>query len=120
MSAKDVTSAGMTLLIDQKGGNATGELTYGEPYSIECKNGDKWEPVKYLNNEVAWMDIGYTLELGAHNEEQINWTGLYGYLSAGHYRLGKKFSAVIDGKTKEIIICCEFDITADTPEKIAE
>ena len=91
MSAKDVTSAGMTLLIDQKGGNSTGELTYGEPYSIECKNGDKWEPVKYLNDEVAWVDIGYILEPGAHNEEQINWTGLYGYLTAGHYRFVKEF-----------------------------
>ncbi|MBO6231098.1 MAG: hypothetical protein J6O50_11095 [Ruminiclostridium sp.] len=91
ISAKDVTPAGMTLLIDQKGGNATGELTYGEPYSIECKNGDKWEPVKYLNNEVAWTDIGYILEPGAHNENQINWTYIYGYLPAGHYRLVKEF-----------------------------
>ncbi|MBO6301678.1 MAG: hypothetical protein J6N15_04520, partial [Ruminiclostridium sp.] len=122
MSAKDVTPAGMTLVIDQKGGNVTGELEYGSKYHIEIQSDENgmWERLPYVTDEVTWTLDASIVDLGAHIEEQINWTGLYGYLSAGHYRLGKKFSAVIDGKTKEIIICCEFDITADTPEKIAE
>ena len=113
LSAKDVTSAGMTLVIDQKDGNSTGELTYGEPYSIECKNGDKWEPVKYLNDEVVWVDIGYTLELGAHNEEQINWTYIYGYLPAGHYRLVKEF---MDFRKTGDYDQCDFYMEFDVPE----
>ena len=86
MSAKDVTPAGMTLLIDQKGGNATGEVTYGEQYRLEIKSDEfgTWEKLGYITDEINWTDIGYILEPGAHNENQINWTYIYGYLPAGH------------------------------------
>ena len=37
----DVTAEGLTLVISQRGGSLTGELEYGEPYSIERKNGER-------------------------------------------------------------------------------
>lgn len=115
MSAKDVTSAGMTLLIDQKGGNSTGELTYGEDFSIEVKSDEfgTWEKLGYITDEINWTDIGYILEPGAHNEEQKNWTYIYGYLPAGHYRLVKEF---MDFRKTGDYDQCDFYMEFDVPE----
>ena len=115
MSAKDVTSAGMTLLIDQKGGNSTGELTYGEDFSIEIKSDEfgTWEKLGYITDEINWTDIGYILEPGAHNENQINWTYIYGYLPAGHYRLVKEF---MDFRKTGDYDQCDFYMEFDVPE----
>ena len=115
MSAKDVTPAGMTLLIDQKGGNSTGELTYGEDFSIEIKSDEfgTWEKLGYITDEINWTDIGYILEPGAHNENQINWTYIYGYLPAGHYRLVKEF---MDFRKTGDYDQCDFYMEFDVPE----
>ena len=119
MSAKDVTPAGMTLLIDQKGGNSTGELTYGEDFSIEVKSDEfgTWEKLGYITDEINWTDIGYILEPGAHNEEQINWTYIYGYLPAGHYRLVKEF---MDFRKTGDYDQCDFYMEFDVPETGSE
>ena len=119
MSAKDVTPAGMTLLIDQKGGNATGELTYGEDFSIEVKSDEfgTWEKLGYITDEINWTDIGYILEPGAHNENQINWTYIYGYLPAGHYRLVKEF---MDFRKTGDYDQCDFYMEFDVPETGSE
>ena len=119
MSAKEVTSAGMTLLIDQKGGNSTGELTYGEDFSIEVKSDEfgTWEKLGYITDEINWTDIGYILEPGAHNENQINWTYIYGYLPAGHYRLVKEF---MDFRKTGDYDQCDFYMEFDVPETGSE
>ncbi|MBP3854185.1 MAG: hypothetical protein IK990_01050, partial [Ruminiclostridium sp.] len=115
MSAKDVSPAGMTLLLDQKGGNPTGELTYGEDFSIEIKSDEfgTWEKLGYITDEINWTDIGYILEPGAHNENQINWTYIYGYLPAGHYRLVKEF---MDFRKTGDYDQCDFYMEFDVPE----
>ena len=87
-----VTAEGLTLVISQRGGSYTGELEYGEPYSIERKNGDKWEPVKFLNDEVAWIDLAYDVESNSDKEEKLDWRWLYGTLPAGTYRIAKEFT----------------------------
>ncbi len=115
MSAKDVTSAGMTLLIDQKGGNVTGELEYGSEYHIEIQSDENgmWERLPYVTDEVAWTLDASIVDLGAHIEEQINWSYLYGYLPAGHYRLVKEF---MDFRKTGDYDQCDFYMEFDVPE----
>ena len=115
MSAKDVTSAGMTLVIDQKGGNVTGELEYGSEYHIEIQSDENgmWERLPYVTDEVAWTLDASIVDLGAHIEEQINWTYIYGYLPAGHYRLVKEF---MDFRKTGDYDQCDFYMEFDVPE----
>ena len=86
----DVTAEGLTLVISQRGGTYTGELEYGEPYSIERKNGDKWEPLEYFDGAV-WHDLAYFVEPNTDKEEKLDWRWLYGTLPAGTYRIAKEF-----------------------------
>ncbi len=92
LEVKDVTASGLTLVISQSGGSYTGELEYSGEYSIECKNGDNWEPVKYLNDEVAWNLVAYIVEPNTDKEIKLDWERLYGLLGSGEYRLMKEFS----------------------------
>ena len=119
MSAKDVTAEGLTLVISQRGGSYTGELEYGEPYSIERKNGDKWEPVKFLNDEVAWIDLAYDVESNSDKEEKLDWKWLYGTLPAGTYRIAKEFTDYrAPGDSDTQMYYAAFRITDDMASKL--
>ncbi len=85
-----VTAEGLTLVISQRGGSYTGELEYGEPYSIERKNGEKWEPLEYFDGAV-WHDLAYFVEPNTDKEIKLDWKWLYGTLPAGTYRIAKEF-----------------------------
>ena len=93
LSAADVSPTGLTLVITQSGGEPTGSLEYGSPYSLEVLSDGEWEAVPYITGDgVAWTAIGYAVEMGDSTEIETNWETLYGSLAAGMYRLCKEFS----------------------------
>lgn len=116
MSAKDVTSAGMTLVIDRKGGDAAGKIDFGEEYHLEIKNDENgmWERLRYVGNDVCFVDIATMLDPGAHIETKIDWTYLYSYLPAGHYRFVKQFTEL--GSQED----CDFYLEFDVPETVSK
>ncbi len=114
----DITAEGLTLVISQHGGSYTGELEYGEPYSIERMNGNKWEPLDYLDG-AAWNDLAYYVEPDTDTEIKLDWKWLYGTLPAGKYRIAKEFmdfrgSGDFDNET----FYAEFEITGDIESKL--
>lgn len=97
LSAKDVTPTGLTLVITQSGGEPTGELQYGTPYSIDVLKDGAWEKAPYAVDEetegmIGWTMEAYLLPMGTSVEENINWEFLYGSLPAGTYRISKSFT----------------------------
>lgn len=94
LSAKDVTPAGMTLVISQSGGEISGQLEYGEAFALETLTDGAWEAVPYAvpGDSVAWQAIAYLLPPDKESEIEISWEYLYGSLTAGNYRLSKEFT----------------------------
>lgn len=94
LSAKDVTPAGMTLVISQSGGEVSGQLEYGEAFALETLADGAWEAVPYAvpGDSVAWQAIAYLLPPDKESEMEISWEYLYGSLPAGNYRLSKEFT----------------------------
>ncbi len=92
MSAKDVTTTGMTLVIKQSAGNLVGELETGSAYALQKWNGKFWEHVSYASEgAVAWDDVAYIIPKDGEREFPIKWKWLYGELPSGRYMISKSF-----------------------------
>lgn len=112
LSAKDVTPTGLTLVIKQQGGSPTGQLQYGSGYTLEVRTGDTWQEVPdTVDGNFAWDDLAYPVTMDGQTEETIDWDWLFGSLSAGHYRLSKRFMDFRDtGDYDTQLYQVEFDV----------
>ncbi|MBR5236424.1 MAG: hypothetical protein IKW06_03535 [Clostridia bacterium] len=90
--ADNVTARGLTLKIEQFGGNATGELHTGAAYKIEKMVDDGWQDAERKIDNPTWNDIAYIIQKNEITEMQVNWEFLYGVLSPGYYRISKKIT----------------------------
>jgi hypothetical protein len=87
-----VSDKGLTLIIK----NATPiEYTYSEVYCVEEKTDGGWRRLITRDivdkNEQCWKTGGYTLGENNTQEQEIDWTWLYGKLNSGTYRIIKDF-----------------------------
>lgn len=89
LTAEDVTPGGATLVCTQSGGEGVAELMTGQPYVLEVRNGEAWEPYPARLEEVVWTMEGWIIPMGGQVEWATDWTWLYGQLPAGTYRIGK-------------------------------
>ena len=91
LCAENVTKTGMTLKIEQFGGNPDGELETGEWFKLEKTVDDKWTPVE-TNPLIyyVWNDIAYEIKRNDITELPFEWKWLYGELESGFYRLTKE------------------------------
>ncbi len=111
--ADDVTSTGLTLKIEQFGGNPSGSLEYGAAYTLETTVNDEWQPVETKTGEpLVWNMLGYSIKMNDITEMKINWEYGYGELKPGYYRLSKEimdFRAAgdYDEKTYEVYFTIE-------------
>lgn len=89
LTAKDVTSKGMTIECVQYGGSPDA-LRTTDWFSIEEEKGGEWLPVekKLEDTSVSWNSISYTIS--QDKEWTVDWEWLYGELPAGSYRLVKE------------------------------
>ncbi len=92
MWAEDVTATGLTLICEQFGGNADGQLQTGEWYTLEAMNEEN-EWVDVPTNpliDYAWNSVAYNIKANEQSAFEIDWQWLYGKLPAGQYRIGKE------------------------------
>ncbi len=96
LSAKNITSTGLTLVVSQSGGQATGHLITGTPYRLVTLVGETWEPVEELPlpegvDGRAWDSLAYNIMPESSTELKVDWNWIYGELPSGTYRLEKCF-----------------------------
>ena len=85
------TSTGLTLIIE----NLTDfEVSYGEAFYIEQYNykNNQWEKLKIINDNAAFIAIGYNVTKDNPRELKQTWDYMYGKLGKGTYRIVKDFS----------------------------
>lgn len=90
--ADDVTPKGITVKIEQFGGNPSGTLEYGADYVLETTVDDEWQPVETITGEpLVWNALAYGVKMNDISEININFEYGYGELKPGYYRLKKEF-----------------------------
>ena len=111
--AEDVTSTGLTLKIEQYGGNPSGSLEYGAAFFLESMVNEEWQPVETVTGEpLAWNALGYMVKMNDITKMDINWEYGYGKLNPGSYRLKKEIIDLrapgdYDKKTYEVYFTIE-------------
>ncbi len=109
----NVTPKGLTLKIEQFGGNPSGTLEYGTPYTLETTVDDEWQEVKTITGEpLVWTLPAYGIKMNDITEMNINWEYGYGKLKPGFYRLRKEImdfreSGDYDKETYEVYFTIE-------------
>ena len=82
-----VTPSGLTVRISNNTGiDINGGINYD--FSIEKKEDDKWSPVKEIGDRTTDTE---TYIFQGERDLNINWSEIYGSLSAGEYRVVKFF-----------------------------
>ena len=99
-----LTKDGATFIIKN---NTDKSYYYGENYTLERKESNKWTTLK-LKDDIAWIDIIYNLEEKEETEIKVTWSDIYGILSKGKYRVVKNLNEVKESNTKKIY--AEFEI----------
>ncbi len=113
LQTENVTPKGLTLKIEQFGGNPSGELQTGAAYFLETTVNDEWQEVKTKTGQpLVWNAIAYMIKKNDITEMNIDWQYAYGELNPGFYRLKKEimdFRAPgdFDTKTYEVYFTIE-------------
>ena len=96
MEVNNVTTSGLTVHFRQYDKRDTEELTYGQAYTLQVLNGDKWENVPMIIDNGGFTDEGYILPAQGEASMETNWEWLYGKLSTGTYRITK---SIVDDRS---------------------
>jgi len=91
VKADSVSCNGLTLLIKNVG---MAEYLFGSEYVIERQLADGWYQLPYISEDIVWTSIGYILAGNSTQETELDWTGCYGALGPGNYRITKDFSYI--------------------------
>ena len=90
------------------------KLLGGERYYLQEKKENEWKPVQVKTRELfAWQDYGIIINETGEVSEENDWSGIYGTLPAGEYRIIKSISVDSDIKTiryHDYYVACPFTI----------
>ncbi len=93
LSAKNVTSTGLTLVVDFEGGEDEWEMGMG-PFQLEMLEDGEWKAVPFLEN-VGYVDNRLKpVPRNTSTEFEESWEKVYGSLDAGKYRMNRFFTEI--------------------------
>ena len=88
----------------------TAVLSFGEQYTLEVRNGDRWETLEPKDGSAVWHEALYAVKPGGKKEETVEFRWLYGSLEPGFYRLVRPCTVEQDGESAEETLYVEFGL----------
>lgn len=88
-------------------------LTFGESWSLEKQNGEKWEPVNESGQDVAFRLIGYPVKPGEIRQHTYHPSTYASRLEVGRYRIFTSCSEGQGDSLQKYMLTAEFDVTED-------
>ncbi len=91
VSVQAISPAGATLVFNQYDSSISTELSFGEDFKIEKKEGSSWREADIvLEGEYGYNDEAHIITIGGTAQYQYDWEWLYGLLDKGEYRIAVK------------------------------
>ena len=87
VSAKKISPTSATLSFQYFETDAKQELSFGEDFVLEKKDGTEWKEVKVVEGEYGYNDIAHIISTEEPTEYHYDWEWLYGKLQPGEYRI---------------------------------
>ena len=110
LTAENVTSAGLTIVCRQSGGENVAQLQTGSFYALQKREEAGWTDVS-AEVDIMWTMEAWIIPLGGSASWDVNWEWLYGELPAGEYRIGKEIVNFRGpGDYDEEVVYAEFTI----------
>lgn len=81
-----ITNTSVEILITD---NNVDQYGWGVEFRVQKKNNDNWEELKYISEDLGWIEIAYELDENKQLTEKLNIEKYYGKLSSGIYRIVK-------------------------------
>lgn len=105
-----VTSSGLQYSVKNRD-TRKADWSFGVAYSIERQDENGWMPLDYITPEPPlWTMIGYSVKSGITKKQEVDWTGLYGELPPGTYRMAKEFTRTEGGNSERYTIYAIFEL----------
>lgn len=97
MYADNVTKKGITLYLEQFGGNYKGELQTGSAYTLEVYENDSWNEVETISGTpLVWNAMAYMIKENEKTEFTLDFSFGFNELKKGRYRVGKEIMDFIE------------------------
>ncbi len=119
LSARNVGPTGLTLVCTQAGGSFRGKegpfltsinLLTGGYFWVEKLVDGVWTDLP-VPEDLSWTTEGYVIPIHDSVQWNVNWSGIYGSLEAGRYRIGKTVSFTqAPGESESQVYYAEFTI----------
>lgn len=75
MKAEQVTPNGAVILVNQSGGNHTGDLECGRAYHLEVWKENTWEQLPYIREDAGWWTTeAWLLPENRVTRWEVDWT----------------------------------------------
>lgn len=81
-----ITNKSVEILITD---NNQDHYGWGVDFKIQKKVDGKWQNLKYIDDNLSWIDIAYTLDKDNQLKQMLNIEKYYGQLDKGTYRVVK-------------------------------
>ena len=62
---------------------------WGVDFRVQKKSAEKWEDLKYISNDLSWIEIAYELDENNQLTQKLDIEKYYGQLNKGTYRIVK-------------------------------
>ena len=99
-----ITEKSVVILITDNNENS---YSWNVEFGIQKKINNKWVDLKYVSDDLSWIDIAYILNENNQLTQRLNIEQYYGKLSTGTYRIVK---FIDDGKSISNLYSNEFEI----------
>lgn len=94
LSVAQASPIGLELTVSVETVKNNASISAGSDYYLEMQKGDSWMVVPMLS-EHQWQWDSRKIDADPHTW-QIDWTGIYGVLAPGSYRIQKSFTVTSD------------------------
>ena len=110
VTVKNISPTGAVMIFNRHTLDGQGEeLIFGDEFLLQRQTDSGWENLPTVIDSYGFNSIAHLIPSDGSVEMEVDWEWLYGELSPGEYRIGKRVLDSADGgKSEEYMVYAQF------------